>query len=220
MNVIVISAHPDDETIGCGGTLLKHKEAGDKIFWLITTKMGNEFSQDRKRSRDKEIETIKEAFAIQEVFVLDYHAMYLSSSSIITMVPQISKIFNKTTPEVVYLINRTDAHSDHKITFEASYAATKSFRAPYIKKVLMYECISETEFGIPIASHVFIPNYFVDITKYFEEKLRLIKVYGEEIGEHPFPRSLENVKALATFRGAITGVKYAESFQLLKYYDK
>lgn len=84
----------------------------------------------------------------------------------------------------------------------------------------MYECISETEFSPALAENVFLPNYFVDITAYIEKKLEIMEVFESEIAEHPFPRSLANIKALAHFRGASVGVKYAEAFQLLKFIDK
>lgn len=84
----------------------------------------------------------------------------------------------------------------------------------------MYECISETEFAPALAENSFCPNYFVDITPFLRQKIDLLKVYKSEIGEHPFPRSIRNIEALATFRGASVGVEYAEAFQLLKYIDK
>ena len=136
------------------------------------------------------------------------------------MVPKISDVFNEVKPEIVYCVNRSDAHSDHRITFDAVMACTKSFRYPFIKKVLMYECISETEFAPVLPEKVFSPNYYVDISEYFKGKLETMKSYKSELDDHPFPRSLKNIEALAIFRGASVGVEYAEAFQLLKYIDK
>jgi LmbE family N-acetylglucosaminyl deacetylase len=136
------------------------------------------------------------------------------------LISQISSLFHEIKPEVIYTVNRSDAHSDHRIVTEAIIACTKSFRYPFIKKLLMYECISETEFAAALPERMFIPNYFVDISDYMDRKTFLIKIYESEIGEHPFPRSIENIKALGMFRGATAGVKYAESFQLLKWIDK
>ena len=220
--VIVISAHPDDEILGAGGTLLKHKKKGDKIYWLITTNIFEKqgFSKERVYSRQKEIEKVSKVLGIEKVFLLDYPTMSLSTSTLIEMVPKISKIFMEVTPEIIYCLNRSDAHSDHRITFDAVIACTKSFRYPFIKQVLMYECISETEFAPQLPEKVFTPNYFVDISCFLEEKLEIMKIYESELGEHPFPRSLKNIKALATYRGASVGVKYAEAFQLIKYIDK
>ena len=221
-NIVVISAHPDDEILGVGGTLLKHKKNGDKIYWLITTNIfeNQGYSKERISSRQKEIKKISEALSVEKVFMLDYPTMSLSTSSLIEMVPKISKIFTEIEPEIVYCLNRSDAHSDHRITFDAVMACTKSFRYPFIKQVLMYECISETEFAPQLPEKVFIPNYFVDISSFLEEKMNLMKIYESELGKHPFPRSLKNIEALATFRGASVGVEYAEAFQLIKYIDK
>ena len=221
-NIVVISAHPDDEILGVGGTLLKHKKNGDKIYWLITTNIfeNQGFSKERICSRQKEIKKISEALEVEKLFMLNYPTMSLSTSTLIEMVAKISKIFTEIEPEIVYCLNRSDAHSDHRITFDAVMACTKSFRYPFIKQVLMYECISETEFAPQLPEKVFIPNYFVDISSFLEEKMNLMKIYESELGEHPFPRSLKNIEALATFRGASIGVEYAEGFQLIKYIDK
>jgi LmbE family N-acetylglucosaminyl deacetylase len=222
INVIVISAHPDDETLGVGGTILKHVANGDNVFWLIVTNVfeSQGFSKERVESRQKEIREVEKRLGISKTYLLDYPTMTLSSSSLIKMVPEISTVFSEVQPEIIYSLNRSDAHSDHRVIFNAVMACTKSFRYPYIKKILMYECISETEFAPALAEKVFLPNYFVDITDFLDGKLDVMKVFESELGEHPFPRSIENIVALAHFRGASVGVKYAEAFQLLKFIDK
>lgn len=221
-NVIVISAHPDDEILGCGGTLIKHRENGDKIDWLIVTNINESqgFSKSRVVNRQKEIIDVSKKLNINKTYKLEYPTMTLSDESLLTIIPKVSKVFNESKPEVIYILNRSDAHSDHLITFKAVMACTKSFRYPFVKKVLMYECISETEFGATLPENHFLPTYFVDISPYFEEKLEIMSIYESEIGEHPFPRSNRNIEALATFRGATVGVEYAEAYQVLKYIDK
>jgi LmbE family N-acetylglucosaminyl deacetylase len=221
-NVIVISAHPDDETLGAGGTILKHVANGDNIYWVIVTNVfeNQGFTKERVESRQQEIREVEKLLGICKTFLLNYPTMTLSSSSLIKMVPEISSVFSEVQPEIVYCLNRSDAHSDHRVIFDAVMACTKSFRYPYIKQILMYECISETEFAPILAEKAFLPNYFVDITHFVDKKLDIMKIFESELGEHPFPRSLDNIKALAHFRGASVGVKYAEAFQLLKYIDK
>ncbi|WP_298542671.1 PIG-L family deacetylase [uncultured Aquimarina sp.] len=221
-NVIVISAHPDDEILGCGGTLIKHKEQGDKIDWLITTNIFTDqgFSEERIASRQEEIEKVKNSLGINKVYKLDYPTMALTDDSLVTMIPKISDVFNESKPEIIYVLNRSDAHSDHMITFKATMACTKSFRYPFIKRVLMYECISETEFAPALPENVFIPSYYVDISIYQGRKNEIMKIYKSELGEHPFPRSIRNMEALAVYRGTVAGVEYAEAFQVLKWIDK
>jgi len=220
--IIVISAHPDDEVLGVGGTLLKHVANGDEVYWLITTNVFEDqgFSKERIASRQLEIEKVAQIIGVTKTFKLDYPTMTLSSSTLLTMVPEISAVFSEIEPEIIYCLNRSDAHSDHRVTFDAVMSCTKSFRYPFIKQVLMYECISETEFAPVLAEKVFLPNYFVDVSDYFDKKIQAMEIYRSEIGAHPFPRSLRNLEALATFRGASVGVEYAEAFQLLKYIDK
>jgi len=216
--VIVISAHPDDETLGAGGALLKHLANGDEVYWLIVTNVFEHqgFSKARVDSRQEEINAVAKAFGFKKIFNLNYPTMTLSSSSLIKMVPEISKVFLEVEPDIIYCLNRSDAHSDHRVVFDAVMACTKSFRYPFIKTVLMYECISETEFAPALPERMFMPNYYVDISEFFEQKIAIMKIFASEIGEHPFPRSIRNIEALATFRGASVGVKYAEAFQLIK----
>ena len=133
-----------------------------------------------------------------------------------TLVSAISAIFSQVQPDTVYLPFKSDVHSDHRKIFEAAYSCTKSFRYPSIKKVLMMETLSETEFAPATKEDCFIPNVFIDISAYFDKKCAILGLYQQELGLHPFPRSIRNVTALATLRGATSGCDYAESFMLLK----
>ena len=220
--VIVISAHPDDEVLGCGGALFKHKMDGDQVAWIIVTNVLKEqgFSAERVKMRQEEIKKVEKLIGVDQVFKLDFPTSKLDTTHLNSIIEKISAAFLSFQPEIIYTVNRSDAHSDHRIVFDAVAACTKSFRYPYIKRVLMYECISETEFAPMLPEKMFMPNYFVDITAFMDKKIEAMKIYESEIGEHPFPRSIENIKALALFRGASVGVSYAEAFQLIKFIDK
>jgi LmbE family N-acetylglucosaminyl deacetylase len=220
-NVLVVSVHPDDETIGAGGTLLKHIAAGDKVYWIIVTSMIGGYGSDSDiQRRDSEIAAVSKAYGFAQTFALNYPTTRLSDESLFKLVPDIAKIFSEIQPHIVYTVNRSDAHSDHRVAFEAVMACTKSFRVPSVKRVLMFECLSETEFAPALPERIFFPNYFVDVTPFLSRKLEILEIFQSELGAHPFPRSEDNVKALAVFRGATAGVQYAEAFQLLKFIDK
>lgn len=221
-NVIVISAHPDDEILGAGGTLLKHKKNGDNLAWVIITGVdeANGFTKERVRTRELEINQVSDTIGFSKVYKLNYPTMGLNPEIVNEIIPKISSIFNEFEPEVIYVMNRSDAHSDHRYTFDAVAACTKSFRYPFIKQVLMYECISETEFAPQLPEKVFIPNYFVDVSEFQSDKIKIMQIYKSELSEHPFPRSIANINALATFRGATVGVNFAEAFQIIKFIDK
>ena len=217
MRIVVISAHPDDEILGLGGTLIRHKIAGDALHWIIATNIFEKqgFSKDRVSSRQKEIDSVAQQLNMR-TFKLEFPTMTLEPKNLQELIPAISKVFQEIKPERVYVLNRSDAHSDHRVLFDAVMACTKSFRYPYIREVWMYECISETEFAPALPEKAFIPNCYVDISNQMDEKLELMRIYESELGDHPFPRSERNIKALATFRGATAGVEYAEAFQMLK----
>jgi len=217
MKILVISPHPDDETLGCGGTILKHKDIGDKIYWLIITNIDvkNGWEQNIVEKRKKEIEKVEEMYGFEKTFKLDYPTAKLDTIPMQEIIESISKVIFEIKSEIIYLPNRSDVHTDHQITFKAAYSCTKNFRYPFIKKILMYETLSETEFTPALPENAFIPSVFVDITKYFEKKLEIFKIYKSELMTEPLPRSLEVIEAFNKYRGSRIGKEYAESFQLI-----
>lgn len=216
--ILIISVHPDDETLGCGGTILKHVKSKDEVFWLILTNINDEqvWGKERIKQRQLEIEKVAAVFFFKKTIRLNFDTTQIDQLPIDKLTEEISQVIKETRPEIIYLHNRSDVHSDHRISFDAIISATKSFNHPYIKKVLMYETISETEFAPALQGNAFIPNYFVDISDFIDKKNEIMKVYQSELKEHPFPRNERNIRALATFRGAQCGVDSAEGFMILK----
>jgi len=212
--IAVIAVHPDDETLGCGGTLLRHKTNGDTIHWIICTTLDAQHPYYKKRQ--EEIAAVTNAYDFDGVHHLKLKTMQVDEYSMSELVGAVSSLFQSIKPDTIYLPFAHDVHSDHRKIFEAAYACTKSFRYPFIKKIYMMETLSETEFASSSNSSSFIPNIFVNITPYLKQKCDIMKIYTSEIAPAPFPRSLENIKALAQLRGASCGYTYAESFMLLK----
>ena len=216
--VLVVAVHPDDETLGCGGTLLKHKDNGDEIHWLIATDMKESEGYDKStiEIREGEINGVERLFNFDSVNRLGLSTTKVDEYSASELVSKISSVFKKVKPNIVYLPFKGDVHSDHKCMFYAAYSCTKSFRYPFIKKIYMMEILSETEFSVSTKDDSFIPNSYVDIDHYIDKKIEIMNVYKSEISEPPFPRSEKNIRALSTFRGSTCGHEYAEAFVLLK----
>lgn len=216
--VLIIAPHPDDETLGCGGTLLRHKADGCQIHWLLVTGMSEElgFSEQRIAKRNEEIFLAAQEYAFDSVTQLDLPPAALETLPLGQIIAGISDTINKVKPQIVYVPYRNDAHSDHELVFDAAMSATKSFRYPFIKRVLAYETLSETDFGMKPEDGGFRPNVFVDISSYINKKLDIMEVFESEMGEFPFPRSRKALEALATLRGVQSNCQAAESFMLIK----
>jgi LmbE family N-acetylglucosaminyl deacetylase len=199
-----------------GGTSIRAIKEEHQVFWLnMTSAKGNpRFSVSMIEKRDCQLRDIERFYGFTGVYHLNLPTTELDRVNSADAIEQISKVFKEVKPETVILPDYNDAHSDHKYVFDWCYACTKVFRFPSIKQVMTMEIISETDFGSP--KNPFVPNCFIDISDYMDDKIEALKIYDTELGIHPFPRSIENVKALATVRGVAAGVKYAEAFKMIK----
>lgn len=215
-DVLVVAPHPDDETLGCGGTLLRHRANGDRVHWLIATSMQADarVAPDRVREREREIERVATAYGIAATHRLDVAPARLDAVPLAELVEATSRVFEKVAPQIVYLPHPGDAHSDHRRAFEMCASACKWFRSPALEEVLAYETLSETGFGL--GRDDFRPQCYVDIGDTLEAKLEILAIYASELGAFPFPRSVEAVRALAALRGTESGYTAAEAFQLLR----
>jgi len=214
---LVVAPHPDDEVLGVGGTLLRRKAEGAKVAWLIVTAISVEsgWSEERVRQRADEIGRVAELFGFDAVFQLNFPTTQLDLVPMSDLVAGVSSAFRGFEPDEVFVPHPSDVHTDHRIVFNAAASCTKWFRYPSIKRVLAYETLSETDFGLGTDSG-FHTNVFVDIGPFLEAKLRAMDIYQSELGTFPFPRSREAIRALATLRGAASGFEAAEAFELLR----
>ena len=215
--ILIVAPHPDDETLGCGGTILKHKKNGDKIYWLIVTEINQNlgYSDEEIRMRTEEINKISNFYDFHAVYKCGYPTTKLDALPMTDIVKKISGIFNEINPNIVYLPFKNDIHTDHQVVFKAVASCTKWFRNLSVKRILAYETLSETEFSLGLDG-AFKPNYFVNIDDFLDRKLEAMAIYQTELSEFPFPRSFEALRSLAYFRGVASGYKAAEAFELLR----
>lgn len=216
--VLVVAPHADDEILGCGGALLRHLDRGDEAHWVLVTDMSTEagFTKAQVETRAAEIEKIRQQVGFSGVHRLGFKPGGLDAVPLQLLIQKMTAVFKSVEPELVYLPFSGDAHSDHAYSFKAGAACAKWFRFPSVKQVLAYETISETHFSFDPTQIGFQPNTYVDISAYLDRKIDLARIYTGEIKAHPFPRSPEALRALATMHGSVAGSTAAEAFVLLK----
>ena len=217
-NILVIAPHADDETLGCGGFLLKSKARGRNIHWLVVTNpsMSSSYSSEFKAQRQKSIQSVSTKFGFSTTRQLDFAPASLTDNILGELVEQIKATIESTQADCVLVPFSGDIHSDHRITHTAAIAACKWFRSPSVKEVLAYETLSETDVSTGFGGSPFVPNFFVDVTEQFSRKLDIVSEYGDQLAEFPFPRSAKALEALANSRGASCGFKFAEAFMILR----
>ena len=218
MRILAIAPHPDDETLGCGGTLLRHKDEGDQVFWLIVAgiSVAAGFSAKAVASRDGEIDAVAQAYGFDGVYRLKHITARLDTVPMRELIDDVGRVISEVQPNTIYMPYWGDVHSDHKLVFDAVAPCTKSYRYTSIRRIRAYETLSETEFGLRLDHSGFLPNLWVDVSKYLDKKIEIMRLYQGEIGEFPFPRSDRNLRALATLRGATAGCEAAEAFISLR----
>jgi LmbE family N-acetylglucosaminyl deacetylase len=225
VRILIIAAHPDDEVYGVGGTIVKHVQAGDEVFVCMLTE--GTTTQYRHQMKDDELnrlieqkkqETLKaaEILGIKEVFFCDLPDMKLDMLSHADVNYPIEECVKNIKPEVVYTHHWGDVNKDHRLAFESTMVAVRpGFYTP-IRKVLIYETPSSSEWNAPILTNLFIPNVFVDISSTLHLKIEAMKAYVSEMREFPHPRSIEAVTIYAQKRGLAVGREAAECFMSIR----
>lgn len=214
--ILVVSPHPDDEVLGCGGTIKKYVQAGSQVYLCVVTKpLVPDWPQEYINQKQKEIEASNRALGFTKVFFLDFPAIRLDTIPQKDLNDSLMKIFEEIYPEVVFIPFHGDINHDHQIVARAGLVAARPKPGSSVKKVLVYETLSETEWGVA-EDGVFVPNFYEDISKFIGAKKDAMACYQSELKEYPHPRSLEGIEVLAKKRGMEVGVPHAEAFMLLR----
>lgn len=215
-HICVVSPHLDDETLGCGGTLLKYKSMGYKISLILVTNLNNDFaSKNNIIQRKKNIAAIKKKYNINKLFELKFKTTEIDTYPKNKIIFELKKCLDMIQPEKIFAPSANDIHTDHKIISECLKSCVKIFRSKYIKQVLFYEVLSETNLNF---DNNFNPNFYVNITNFLKMKIKIALMFKGEIKKHPFPRSVESIKSLAILRGSESGYKYSEAFRV--YFER
>ena len=217
--ILIIAAHPDDEILGCGGTIAKLK---DNYKFKIVFMTNGVSARTKNKS-----EIIKRKAACLKLFkhlkltnptFFNFPDNEMNKISLLKIVKKIEKIIKSYKPETIFTHSPHCLNIDHRITFNAVITACRPVNKFKVKKILSFEIPSSTEWMISKGRN-FEPNYYVDISKYINKKIQLIKFYKNELRKYPHSRSIKGIRAYASYRGISSGVKYAEDFYLNRFID-
>lgn len=220
-SLLVIAAHPDDEVLGCGGTIAKLSSNND-IYTLILGEgiTSRNIPEEQKREMveqlRKDAESANEILGVKKVFFECFPDNQFDTIPLLDIIKTIERHLQEIKPEVIYTHHYGDLNIDHRITHKAVLTATRPVGDYYIKKILAFEVLSSTEWSTQNTSTIFIPNTYVDVSETISKKLEAIKSYKSEIRDYPHPRSLEGIKIHAQKRGLEAGLKFAEASCLVR----
>jgi LmbE family N-acetylglucosaminyl deacetylase len=216
-NILVIAPHPDDEVLGCGGTIKKLSSQNKNVYVLVVTR-GKEgvYPEEKIRNVRKEALTAHHLLGVKETNFLDFPAPELDLISVSELASAMAKVIRESKVDTVYLPHQGDIHHDHKAVFNAGLVATRPNKKNPVKHIYTYETLSETEWAAPLNDDAFIPTRFVNITEFFTAKLEALKCYKSQLRDFPDPRSLKSIEALANIRGSTVGFTYAEAFMTIR----
>ena len=217
MKVLVIAPHPDDEVIGCGGSIAKHAAAGDEVITAVVTKGQEPIFSPESVARVREECRQADAFlGVSRTLFMDFPAAMLEEVPRYQFNDAFIRLIQDNEPDLVYLPHRGDMQLDHKMTVDAAMVALRPRYRHRVKKILTYETLSETGWDLPDAVNQFIPQVYQDITEFLSRKLEAMAFFRSQLAEFPGARSLEAIRALAVYRGTTVNLKAAEAFSVVR----
>lgn len=215
-NVMVVAAHPDDEVLGCGGTIARHVSAGDEVHVLfmadgVTSRCSGDY-KTQIDSRRCAATKVCNMLGAQPPIFLEYPDNRMDSIPLLDIVQELERNIQSIAPNVIYTHHGGDLNVDHRISYEAVMTACRPQPKCSVREIYCFEVLSSTEWALHCHSTMFVPNCFVDISSVLGKKMQALSKYGDEIRAYPHCRSLEAVESLSRLRGCFVGIGAAEAF--------
>lgn len=214
--VLVIAAHPDDELLGCGAALAKHKKNGDRVRAIILCEGESMRLQDGKAKRGATEQAAK-ILGVESVFCVGMPDQHLDILPLVDVITPIEDIIKEFKPNILYVHSGSDINKDHQIVFEAALVAARP-KNEFIEAIYSFYTVGATEWGYPRS---FNPNMWIGFDReIMEKKLKAFQQYESEICEYPNPRSIESIENLAKMVGNQCCMEFAESFETIRRVDR
>ena len=214
--ILVVAAHPDDEVLGCGGTLAKHTDMGDEIHlvFLANGESSRPVELQNQNQRESALEQVCEQLQVATCIELDFPDNQMDELPLLHVVQKLEQVTSHLQPEIIYTHHSGDLNIDHRICHEAVLTCFRPQPSSSLKQILCFEVNSSTEWRFNRNAQ-FCPNHFVDISDYVDNKTALLNIYQQEMREFPHTRSIQAVMDLATVRGTTIGFAAAEAFEVV-----
>jgi LmbE family N-acetylglucosaminyl deacetylase len=220
--VLVVAAHPDDEVLGCGGTIARLAGQGSKVHVLLLadgetsrrTGSGGAVTQPSVTARSAACEAARAILGYSTVEGVGLPDQRLDGLDLLDVVQRVEEVIERRRPAVVFAHHVGDVNLDHRVVHDAVVTACRPQPGNSVRELLFFEVPSSSEWRPPGSAPSFMPNWFVDISSTLPTKIRALEAYARELRGFPHPRSIEAIEALAKWRGASVGVRAAEAFML------
>lgn len=223
MNILVIAAHPDDEVLGCGGTIARLAQEGHEVRIAIlgegiTSRYAQRGQADPSLVEELQAcsRKVSQILGAKDIFFFSLPDNRFDTVPLLNIIKLIEELLKKTSPQVIYTQHGGDLNIDHRVTFEATLTATRPTPDSFVHTVYAYEVPSSTEWSFQKLEPVFRPNTFMDISDTLEIKLAAMEMYESEARQFPHPRSMHGLKAIAHRWGSVVGLNAAEAFELVR----
>lgn len=216
--VLVVAPHPDDEILGCGGTIARLAEQDQAVHVLVATRgMPPAFAEEGVQKVRKEMRAAHEMLDVVETHETDLPAAALDTVPAAQVNAEIGQVIDAVAPDTIFVPHIGDIHGDHAIVFQACMVAARPRHDRAPSRILCYETLSETNWYAPPLTPAFLPNVFIDISSTLERKLDAFRCFESQVKSFPEERSIEALEALARSRGATVHLKAAEAFMNIRH---
>lgn len=216
--ILIVAAHPDDEVLGCGGTIAKHISEGNEVhvvFMSDGVSSRNRFSDAQLQNRKTAAKLVQSLLGITSLNFLDLPDNKMDSLPLLDITKKLETIIENIKPSVVFTHHYNDLNIDHSLTNSAVMTACRPLPNSTINEIYGFEILSSTEWSNS-QKGVFRPTYFVDISKHFKKKLNAVMIYEDEMKKSPHSRNIKHVEVLAQHRGNSVGVFMSEAFEVYR----
>lgn len=220
--ILVVAAHPDDEVLGCGGSIARHITLGDVVHVMILAEgiTARDVQRDRAIRNDELDDLSKRTLHAHAILGTTQVTTYelpdnrMDSLDRLDIVKLVEQKIREFKPDTVYTHHAGDVNVDHRYVHEAVVTACRPLPGFSVRQLLFFEIASSTEWQVPGAAPLFMPTWFIQISDQLDKKMQALAAYGSEMRQFPHPRSLEGLTYLARWRGATVGVPAAEAFMI------